>query len=132
MIGNISQSKPKDQSWEEYWRNERYQFLHSFDKPVITAHNLNDQMENWLFTGFHGQSRLIPYRNKNVIRPFLPTLKSNLIDWCKNKNVPWLEDPSNQNTNFMRNKIRHDILPEVVKVNPGFDKVIFKKVLQLT
>lgn len=130
-IGEISDSKPKDQSWEEYWRIQRYQFLHSFDLPVITAHNLNDQMETWLFTGFHGQSRLIPYQNKNVIRPFMPTLKQELVQWCKNKNVPWLEDPSNQNTNFMRNKIRHDILPEVLKVNPGFDKVIFKKVMQL-
>jgi len=131
IIGKIAQSKSKEESWEEYWRNERYKFLHSFDLPVITAHNLNDQMENWLFTGFHGNSRLIPYQNKNVIRPFMLTPKLDLVEWCKSKNVPWLEDPSNLNTNFMRNKIRHDILPEVLKVNPGFDKVIFKKVLEL-
>lgn len=131
IIGNISKEKSKEESWEEYWRNERYKFLHGFELPVITAHNLNDQMENWLFTGFHGNSRLIPYQNKNVIRPFMTTLKSELIEWCKSKSVPWLEDPSNLNTNFMRNKIRHDILPEVLKVNPGFDKVIFKKVLEL-
>ena len=130
-IGSINSEKPKDESWEEYWRNQRYRFLHSFDLPVITAHNLNDQIETWLFTGFHGNSRLIPYQNKNVIRPFMLTLKSELIEWCKFKNVPWLEDPSNQNTNFMRNKIRHDILPEVLKVNPGFDKVILKKVMEL-
>jgi tRNA(Ile)-lysidine synthase len=130
-IGQITEPKSKDESWEEYWRNQRYLFLHSFNLPVITAHNLNDQMENWLFTGFHGQPRLIPYQNRNVIRPFMLALKSELIEWCKSKNIPWLEDPSNQNTNFMRNKIRHDILPEVLKVNPGFDKVIFKKVLEL-
>ena len=127
----ISEDKPKNESWEEYWRNQRYRFLHSFEIPVITGHNLNDQMENWLFTGFHGQPRLIPYQNRNVIRPFMLTSKSDLIEWCKSKNVPWLEDPSNQNIDFMRNKIRHDILPEVLKVNPGFDKVIFKKVLEL-
>lgn len=130
-IGQITEPKSKDESWEEYWRNQRYLFLHSFNLPVITAHNLNDQMENWLFTGFHGHPRLIPYQNRNVIRPFMLALKSELIEWCKSKNIPWLEDPSNQNTNFMRNKIRHDILPEVLKVNPGFDKVIFKKVLEL-
>lgn len=131
VINTIQESKPKNESWEEYWRNQRYQFLHSFDLPVITAHNLNDQMETWLFTGFHGQPRLIPYQNRNVIRPFMLTPKSRLIEWCQSKNIPWLEDPSNQDTHFMRNKIRHDILPEVLKVNPGFDKVIFKKVLEL-
>jgi tRNA(Ile)-lysidine synthase len=131
VSAKISESKTKDQSWEEYWRIERYKFLHSFDLPVITAHNLNDQMENWLFTSFHGTPRLIPYSNKNIIRPFLPTPKSEFYNWCQNKQVPYLEDPSNTNTCFMRNKIRHDILPEVLQVNPGFAKVIGKKVLTL-
>lgn len=131
VSSKISQKKNKDQSWEEYWRDERYKFLHSFSEPVITAHNLNDQMENWLFTSFHGNPRLIPYKNKNIIRPFLLTLKSEFYSWCKNKNIPFLEDPSNNDILFMRNKIRHDILPEVLKVNPGFSKVIIKKVLQL-
>lgn len=131
-IGNISQEKSSDLSWEEYWRNQRYTWFANFsDKPIIMAHNLNDQMENWLFTSIHGLGRLIPYSNKNIIRPFMLNDKSKLIDWCTSRNVPWLEDPSNQDVKYMRNKIRADILPEVLKVNPGFAKVIAKKVINL-
>ena len=128
-IGQISQEKSTDQSWEEYWRIQRYNWFANFsDKPILMAHNLNDQMENWLFTSFHGCGRLIPYSNKNIIRPFMLNSKSKLIDWCVSHNVLWLEDPSNQDVKYMRNKIRADILPEVLKVNPGFAKVIAKKV----
>lgn len=131
-IGNISQEKSSDLSWEEYWRNQRYTWFANFsDKPIIMAHNLNDQMENWLFTSIHGLGRLIPYSNKNIIRPFMLNDKGKLIDWCTSHNVPWLEDPSNQDVKYMRNKIRADILPEVLKVNPGFAKVIAKKVMNL-
>lgn len=128
-IGNIVKEKSSDLSWEEYWRNQRYDWFANFsDKPIVMAHNLNDQMENWLFTSFHGQGKLIPYSNKNIIRPFMLNKKDKLINWCVNHNVPWLEDPSNANVKYMRNKIRADILPEVLKVNPGFAKVIYKKV----
>ena len=92
------------------------------------AHHLNDQMENWIFTSAHGNPKLIPYSNKNIIRPFLLNLKSQMVDWCTNRQVPWLEDASNQDTKFMRNKIRKNILPQFLELNPGFDKVIRKKV----
>lgn len=132
VIRTIENERDKKQSLEEYWRNERYAFLHSFNLPVVTAHHLGDQMENWIFSSMHGNGKLMPYSNKNVIRPFLATPKSELIAWCRRRNVPWVDDASNQDVAFMRNKIRHQMMPLALQINPGLEKVIKKKVLSLS
>ena len=129
-IGQISSPKDKKESWEEYWRNQRYNWFKQFQLPMVMGHNLNDQMENWIFTSAHGIPKLIPYANNNVIRPFMLNLKSEMVDWCLRHQVPWMEDPSNQDTKFMRNKIRHEILPKYLELNPGFPKVIRKQIIQ--
>lgn len=127
-IGHVTRDKDRSESWEEYWRLERYQWLHSYDHPIITCHHLDDCAENWIFTSLHGEGRIIPYQNLNVIRPFRLNRKTEFVDWCRNKNVPWIEDSSNQDTKYMRNYIRHEIVPKALMVNPGLHKVIIKKV----
>ncbi len=128
-IGELSSTKPKELSIEEHWRNERYSFLRSFGLPIVTCHHLNDAAETWLMTSIHGQGRIIPPINDNVYRPFLLNTKQELIDWCLRHNVAWFEDESNQNVDYSRNRVRHNILPETLKINPGFLKVIKKKYL---
>lgn len=128
-VGRIQHERASRESFEEYWRNERYAFLYSLSTPVVTAHNLNDCMETWIFTSLNGEGRLIPYRNRNVIRPFRQTLKAELVSWCVRRGIAWAEDLSNTNTAYARNRIRHNIMPEAVLVNPGLDKVIRKKIL---
>ena len=130
VIGKISGERPKNQSCEEFWRNERYGFLHSLDMPVVTGHNLDDCIETWLWSSLHGESKLIPYAYHNVIRPALMTSKNDLREWCVHREVPWIEDPSNQDVKYMRNLIRHDLMPTVLKLNPGIAKVIRKKLLE--
>ena len=126
---SLYEEKPKDQSLEEFWRNARYKFLHSFPGTVVTAHHLEDCMEQYIFSSLHGNGRIIPYSNKNVERPLLTTSKVVLKSWCERKNVPWIEDPSNQDTKFMRNFIRHNLMPLALNVNPGLAKVVKKKVI---
>ena len=126
-IGRISDTRPRGISEEEYWRNERYKFLDTLQGPVVTAHHLDDAMETWIFTSLHGKSRLIPYSRGNVIRPFLATPKEQLISWSKRHDLDWIEDSSNTDTRHMRNLIRHKIVPEALRVNPGLRTVIRKK-----
>ena len=78
----------------------------------------------------HGQGKIIPYRNGNVIRPFRLTEKSQFVDWCKRHDVDWIEDQSNTDTKYMRNYIRHEVMPKILKINPGINKVVAKKVRQ--
>jgi tRNA(Ile)-lysidine synthase len=130
LKGNIDRGKLKDESWEEYWRNERYKYFHSFEAPIITCHHLDDCVETWIFTSLNGEGRIIPFSNENVIRPFRLNRKSEFTNWCRNKNVPWIEDQSNEDTKFMRNFIRQEIVPKALIVNPGLHKVVRKKVVE--
>jgi tRNA(Ile)-lysidine synthase len=129
-VGNICRTKERSESWEEYWRNERYRWFHSYDVPIITCHHLDDCAETWIFTSLNGEGRIIPYANRNVIRPFRLNRKSEFTNWCRNKNVPWVEDTSNEDTGYTRNFIRHEIMPKALVVNPGLHKVVRKKVLE--
>ena len=130
VTSSIQRDRDNNESLEEYWRNCRYDFFHSLSGPVVTAHHLDDVCEWWMFTSMHGTSRLIPPSNKNVLRPFLMTGKEELVNWCLRHDVPYLNDPSNNHERFRRNFIRHNMMKHVFTVNPGFRKVMVKKLLQ--
>jgi tRNA(Ile)-lysidine synthase len=121
--------KPERESWEEFWRNERIKVYRANKQPVITGHNLDDAMETWLFSSMHGNCKLIPYNTRNTYRPFILNRKSALLDYAIKNGVEWAEDKSNGDVNFSRNRIRHNIMPEALFINPGFAKVISKKYL---
>ena len=124
-------SPPSGVSLEDFWRKQRYRFFEkaAADMPVVTCHHLDDAVETWLFTSMHGDPRLIPSKRGRYLRPFLITRKAVLEDWCSNKSVPHVLDPSNTDTKFMRNYIRHELVPRAMRVNPGLHKVIRKKII---
>lgn len=126
VIGRVQNEKDKRLSWEEYWRNERYAFLHAQDIDIITAHTLDDNVESWIFNCFHGKPGLIPFRNRNVIRPFMLTRKSVLERFAGDD---YVQDESNFDTKYSRNLIRHNIVGEALKVNPGLHKVVYKMLM---
>jgi len=129
QTGQLSKERPKGISVEEHWRDERYEFLKKFD-TVATAHHLDDCAETWVWGSLHGTPQLIPLRRGNVIRPLLCTRKSELLSWCKRNNVPWIEDASNNDIRYMRNFIRHEMMPNVLRVNPGIHTMLHKKILE--
>ena len=131
FIGRVKGRKGK-RSLEEFWRDERYDFLQRTGSDyTITCHHLDDCVETWLMSSFHGQSKLIPFkRNKNIFRPFLMTSKKIIKQYAERKNIKWIEDPSNQHTNFMRNHVRHNVMPQVLIVNPGISSTIRKKLIE--
>ena len=132
-IGRVKGNRGK-QSLEEFWREERYKFLTSLGSNfIITCHHLDDVVETWLFKCLHGNPGLIPYkRGQNIRRPFLMTEKKEILSYAKKKNICWIEDPSNRMTkNIMRNHIRHNIMPQILKVNPGIRTTIRKKLIEI-
>ncbi|WP_462248121.1 tRNA lysidine(34) synthetase TilS [Ekhidna sp.] len=109
-------------------RNARYQWFnelcveHGFNK-IATAHHLNDSLETALInlsrgTGVNGISG-ISVSNNQVIRPLLFATKSELNDYAMDINLEWREDSSNSKTDYDRNHIRHDIVPQLMKLNPS-------------
>ena len=129
-IGELETDMPVGMSREDFWRKQRYKFFEyaAGELSVITCHHLDDVMETWLFTSLHGDPRLIPSCRGRYLRPFLGTRKAVFEDWCDRKDVPHVIDPSNADVSFMRNYIRHELLPKALQINPGLPKVLRKKV----
>jgi tRNA(Ile)-lysidine synthetase-like protein len=132
IVGRVKGDREK-RSLEEFWRDERYMFLESLGGDfIITAHHLDDVVETWLMSSFHGQPKIIPYkRGKKIFRPFLLTNQRSIAEYAKSRSLEWVEDPSNKSLIYMRNFVRHKMMPDVLKVNPGIRKTIRKKVLDL-
>lgn len=130
IVKNIASEKRSEDSWEEYWRNERYDVFNSLPGTVLTAHHLNDAVEWWVFTSLHGCGKLIPTVNQNVSRPLLATSKDEIISWANRKDVRFINDPSNESRKYARNIIRHDIMFYALKVNPGLETVVRKMYLK--
>lgn len=130
-VGECRGTVPPGPSREEWWREQRYAFFDKFEydnTPIITCHHLDDCVETWIWSSLHGTGKWVPYRHKRVIRPFRLTRKRDLEMWARLNAVPWIEDDSNADTCYTRNYIRHEMMPHVLKVNPGIHKTIAKKV----
>lgn len=127
-VGDIKNERTKDQSWEEYWRKERYNWLCEQDQTIVLGHHLDDCVESYLFNMCNGKDYTIPYRHNNCIRPFRLNRKDTLALWAEEKQVIWVEDPSNVDEKFKRNYIRFNLLPIALDVNPGLHKVIAKRI----
>ena len=119
---------PPGPSREEWWREQRYAFLDKFRLPVVTCHHLDDCVETWVWSSLNGTGKWVPYQRNHVVRPFRLTRKRDLELWARLNNVEWIEDDSNADTSYTRNYIRHEMMPHVLKVNPGIYKTIAKKV----
>lgn len=128
QVGYVKNQKSKDESWEEYWRNERYNFLEQFEY-VVTGHHLNDCIETYIWSTMHGTPKVIPDTRKNVHRPFLLNNKQTFIDWCTRKNISWVEDFTNENTDYMRNYIRKNVVSHMYHINPGIEKVVKRLII---
>lgn len=129
ITANLDGERPGGESQEEFWRNQRYKWFTSLPGTVVSAHHLDDCVETYVFNCLHGKRYTINYQHANVVRPFLTTPKSELVNWCERNQIPWLDDPSNADVKYMRNHIRHVLLPEARKVNPGLNKVVKKIVV---
>lgn len=91
---------------------------------VATAHHLDDNLETFLInlsrgTGLDGLTG-IPAQNDKIIRPLLPFSRDEIEQYAKENNLKWREDSSNASDKYLRNKIRHHVVPMLKEINPNF------------
>jgi tRNA(Ile)-lysidine synthase len=91
---------------------------------VLTAHHLDDEIETFLInltrgTGLEGLTG-IPAKNEKTIRPLLKFSREQIETFAKEKNIKWREDSSNASNKYLRNKLRHDVVPILKELNPSF------------
>ena len=88
---------------------------------ILTAHHLDDSLETVLInftrgTGLEGLTG-IPKHNGNIVRPLLPFSRNEIEDFAKANSIEWREDSSNKSDNYLRNKLRHKIIPVLKELN---------------
>ena len=119
-------------------RELRYQAFNKMAKlegvtKLLTAHHKNDQVENILMRLLTGRSidhslaicEEIEMAGLTIYRPLLNSLKAELEEYAKEKNLHYYVDATNFDTDYTRNNIRHNIVPLLNDVNSGsFDNLI--------
>ncbi|GAA4303555.1 tRNA lysidine(34) synthetase TilS [Aestuariibaculum suncheonense] len=90
---------------------------------VLTAHHTDDNLETFLInftrgTGLEGLTG-IPEVNDIFVRPLLPFSNEQIADYAKVNQIRWRDDSSNKSTKYLRNKLRHDVIPILKEINPS-------------
>ena len=92
--------------------------LYNFD-CVLTAHHLDDQLETYLMHTFRatGVKGLlgIPEKNNMYFRPLLQNSKASILNYAQSQGLVWREDASNQANYYLRNQLRNQVIPELLK-----------------
>ncbi|MFK8059035.1 MAG: tRNA lysidine(34) synthetase TilS [Polaribacter sp.] len=121
-------AKENKQSTQIAARNLRYSWFdelikkHQFDY-LLTAHHADDNLETFLInltrgTGLEGLNG-IPQINGNIVRPLLKFSREEILKYASENKIDWREDKSNASTKYIRNKIRHQIVPVLKEINPS-------------
>ncbi|MCX2681483.1 tRNA lysidine(34) synthetase TilS [Galbibacter sp. EGI 63066] len=89
---------------------------------LLTAHHADDNLETFLInlsrgTGLDGLTG-IPEINDYVVRPLLPFSREGILQYALNNKIEWREDSSNAETKYLRNKLRHEVIPKLKEINP--------------
>ncbi|MFI0431148.1 tRNA lysidine(34) synthetase TilS [Mariniflexile sp. HMF6888] len=89
---------------------------------ILTAHHADDNLETFFInlsrgTGLDGLLG-IPEVNNNIVRPLLPYSREDIENYAKEYKLKWREDSSNSSTKYLRNKLRHDVIPILKEINP--------------
>jgi tRNA(Ile)-lysidine synthase len=101
---------------------------------LLTAHHANDLLETTLLnlsrgTGIKGLRSILPLQN-GIARPLLFAEKAELKQFANDNLIAWREDISNASDHYTRNKIRHQIIPKLIEINPnlltGFQQTVLR------
>jgi tRNA(Ile)-lysidine synthase len=127
-------------SIQEAARDLRYEWLEDLRQQegydlIATGHHLDDAIETMLFNlikgcGIHGLHGILPKRGR-LIRPLLFAEKAQILEYLEAADIAYREDHTNQETYYDRNKIRHQIIPQMEALNPRFRQGMRETLLRM-
>jgi tRNA(Ile)-lysidine synthetase-like protein len=114
---------PGKKGLEAAARDARYAFLRSLPGKIATAHTADDNAETVLMhivrgTGLKGLGGIAP-QNGGVIRPLLTVTRQDVEDFCAEWCLSYITDSSNEGDDFLRNRLRHHVMPLLRQENPA-------------
>jgi len=131
----LSLRKRSGKCIEDISREARYAFLNDAARKhgarkIALGHNMNDQTETVLMNILRGSGPLglrgmLVGRDSRYIRPLLDVTRSEIISFLEFHGIPFVTDPSNADESYLRNRIRHALVPELkARYNPNLDESI--------
>ena len=122
-------------------RDLRYQWFRQlaaeegYDKIAI-AHNLNDQMETFFINLFRGTGisglRAMRPEADGIIRPLLPFSREDIVKYADENGLVHREDSSNASDKYLRNRIRHHLIPLLKEFQPALNPIFYENLGRLT
>lgn len=125
-------AKQKGMGLEECGRTVRYDFFESLapgeNDRILTAHNADDNAETVLLNlcrgaGLDGLCG-IPHRRGKILRPFLKVSREEIEEYCCINGLPFVTDSSNLSGEFVRNRVRLEVMPVLRELNPRFVEAV--------
>ncbi len=119
-------------SLEDAARVARYSFLREVaqGQSIAIAHHQDDAVEtlllHWIRGGGIDSMIGLQPRQQNIIRPLLCVTHAETLAYCEQHNLIPVEDASNNDTRFYRNRIRHDLLPLIETMNANFRTTLLR------
>jgi tRNA(Ile)-lysidine synthase len=129
----VSRRAPLRAESEAEWRAQRWDFLHAAAErrgaTIVTAHTRDDQIETVVMrvlrgAGARGIAAL--YADSAIVRPLLNVSRRTLERYVAAHRLAFVEDPSNSSPRYLRNRIRHDVLPAIRRVQPDFERTMLR------
>ncbi len=116
-------------------RDARYAFLNTLPGKIATAHTADDNAETVLMhlvrgTGLKGLGGITP-QNGKLIRPMLSVTRQEVLAFLQEYHLDYISDSSNDTDDFLRNRLRHHVLPLLRKENPRFSENTSEMALRL-
>ncbi len=134
-IGSIdvaALARVEQRSLEDAARAARYRFLRQVaqGRLIAVAHQADDQVETLLLHelrggGLAGMVGMTP-RQQDIIRPLLALTRAETVAYCRQWDLAPLEDASNSDPRFLRNRVRHELLPLLESLNPGIRATLLR------
>ena len=126
---------PGKKGLEAAARDARYAFLESLPGKIATAHTADDNAETILMhlvrgTGLKGLGGIAPQRGK-LIRPMLGITRREVEDFLAEWHLPYVEDSTNETDAFLRNRLRHHVMPLLAAENPRIAENLSQMALRL-
>lgn len=125
---------------EEAGRIERYKIFNkhancSNNSKIAVAHTLSDNCETLIFnltrgSGLQGACGIPPTRG-NIIRPLINVTRDEVEEYCDLNNLDYVNDSTNFEREYTRNKIRLDVIPALKGINPSFEQAIGRLIVNL-
>lgn len=116
-------------------REARYAFFATLSGTIATAHTADDNAETVLMhlvrgTGLNGLGGIAPVRG-NIIRPMLGITRQEVLAFLEAEGICYVTDSSNQTDAFLRNRIRHHVIPLLKEENPSLAQNLSATALRL-